>query len=419
MIKYYSCLLLLLPFFCNANSSNIQKILHITDIHYDSYYKEGTPSKCVRDNITGTGCCRETSIAIGNYSRASKWGDLNCDLPLLAVNSTLYWIKKTIPDIEFIIYTGDAVDHHDIFQTIDGNLQEITKMLSMFNYYFPKLPLYSVLGNHDTYPIDQTAPYIYQYILSKLFPIWSRWIKNNTNTLTKYGYYSIPINTNLQLVGFNSNYYDSINLYKIDSKEKERNDGYQMNWLESQFITAKKNKKKIMLLNHIPLFGGESISYYNTRMLSVLKKYNDTLLIHLNGHEHSDHFYLYHNNNTTFSYATIPNSLMASNNFPGFRVMEYNKTTNKLVNYKQYVCNLTLVIATDKYNCEELYDFQKLYRVPDMSTKSFTEVYNKLRTNITMLNKYLEYKDYGSPITSKCNYKDRKCVNQYLDEILV
>ena len=43
-------------------------------------------------------------------------------------------------------------------------------------------------------------------------------------------------------------------------------------------------------------------------------------LLHLSGHEHSDHFYLYKNITNIWGFSLIPNSIMASDNFPGFRI---------------------------------------------------------------------------------------------------
>jgi len=72
-----------------VNSYSYENILHISDIHYDSFYSEGSPNYCYIGSKIGTGCCRKTSIGKGNYSLVSKWGDLNCDIPVLTINSTL------------------------------------------------------------------------------------------------------------------------------------------------------------------------------------------------------------------------------------------------------------------------------------------------------------------------------------------
>ena len=125
--------------------------------------------------------------------------------------------KNNIPNLEHIIYTGDSVDHHDISQSIDNNLNEIKMIYSLFDYHFPNTTMYSSVGNHDTYPIDQTIPDIYKYMINQLSDNWSKWLPNSNNTFKDYGYYSHQMNNKLQLISFNSIYYDSHNFFKIDS----------------------------------------------------------------------------------------------------------------------------------------------------------------------------------------------------------
>ena len=239
---------------------------------------------------------------------------------------------------------------------------------------------------------------------------------NKNNITQNYGYYSHSLNNKLQIIGFNSIFYEDENRFHIESDAKDVKCGNQMVWLENQLSYAQQKKRKVILINHIPVFGGGATTYYNTKLGGILNRYNKTLLIHLNGHEHSDHFYIYKFNNSFSSYATIPNSILPSHNFPGFRVMEYDENTNALVNYQQYICNLTTIIKTNNYTCEMLYNFREFYQVPDMSLQSFITIYNNFYKNMTLLNKYLEFKNYGQPVIEKCD--DQTCVNEKLTEIL-
>jgi hypothetical protein len=52
--------------------------IHISDIHIDFEYQEGSPTHCDFPI-----CCRNNGPAqfIGAYSKAGKWGDYNCDIP--------------------------------------------------------------------------------------------------------------------------------------------------------------------------------------------------------------------------------------------------------------------------------------------------------------------------------------------------
>ena len=54
--------------------------------------------------------------------------------------------------IDVIYFTGDIVDHGLWSTTIDGNKVSITKINQLFAEVFENVPIYSVLGNHESHP---------------------------------------------------------------------------------------------------------------------------------------------------------------------------------------------------------------------------------------------------------------------------
>lgn len=398
--------------------AEINEILHVTDIHYDPWYYPSSANICLFGTHIGTGCCRKTSIGIKNYNQASKYGDLQCDLPLLTVNLTFNWIYNKHPNLKYIFYTGDTVDHHDITQSVNGNLHSINSVSNLFKSNFPDVPVYSVLGNHDTYPIDQTAPYLYKYMLEKISNYWKDSLTTESiNLMKNYGYYSQELNSKLNIIGFNSIYYDHHNFFQVNSDSlDEKKTNSQFKYLKMVLEKSKLENKKVIILNHIPIQGGESIPYYNSQLSSIIDEYSDVILLHLNGHEHSDHFYIYKKSTTLSSFSLIPNSMTTSGHYPGFRILYYDTINNKFINYKQYSCNITNIIKTSNFSCNELYDFNSLYQEEDLSLKSFGNIFNKLKTNITLLNQYLLFKNYGTIPVEKCT--EDTCINNTLNDIL-
>jgi len=52
--------------------------MHISDLHPDLFYSEGSPVKC-----TEPVCCRANATALKDSPRAGYWGSVgDCDLPL-------------------------------------------------------------------------------------------------------------------------------------------------------------------------------------------------------------------------------------------------------------------------------------------------------------------------------------------------
>lgn len=67
-------------------------MLHISDVHIDPYYKEGSNANCGEPL-----CCRESSGSPSTPSDAAGyWGDYrNCDTPLRTLENMLAHINKT------------------------------------------------------------------------------------------------------------------------------------------------------------------------------------------------------------------------------------------------------------------------------------------------------------------------------------
>ena len=174
--------------------------IQISDIHLDLQYTENSADNCIL-HFTGMPCCRKNQIAKKPFNRVSKWGSYACDTPQLLLNSTFEWIRNNIDDIDFIINTGDNADHHVLFQTFRGNMKAIKSVNAIIKYWFPNIPIYNVLGNHDTYPIDQTLPYYENKVYETIGSYWNH--QNVPQSFENGGYYKEELD-NLCLLTFNS-----------------------------------------------------------------------------------------------------------------------------------------------------------------------------------------------------------------------
>lgn len=72
-------------------------------------------------------------------------------------------------DIDFVYYTGDIMPHTSWKTTKEGNEEVIRNLFRKFNETF-KVPVYTVLGNHESHPTDECV-YFY-YILCFIFIIF-------------------------------------------------------------------------------------------------------------------------------------------------------------------------------------------------------------------------------------------------------
>jgi len=86
---------------------------------------------------------------------AGVWGDYNCDPPMVLVSSMMEYLAGIDPQPDFILYTGDDPAHDIWEQSREANLNIITILSELFLQYFPNVPVFSAIGNHESFPVNQ------------------------------------------------------------------------------------------------------------------------------------------------------------------------------------------------------------------------------------------------------------------------
>ena len=385
--------------------------LHLTDTHLDRHYAAGAPNRCLVGTSLGTGCCRVGDVAREGSRPCGPWGDLDADAPPRLVDGIIEWIAGHVPRVDAVFQTGDDASHHDVTQTIEGNLANVRFVAAALRRHLgPGVPVFNAVGNHDTYPIDQTTPLVYGHMLREIGEAYGR-------PGATHGFYSAPLGDDLQVVALNSIWYDAHNAFRVrDDAGDARTAGGQFAWLGRELASAHAAGRRVVLLTHIPIGGGEATPYYDTRLAAALLAAPEPPLIQLCGHEHYDHFYLYFAGpNATAPFASVlaPNSVVPSSNFPGFRVYEYDPRARSVVDYTQYACNLTeanrrATSGADDDSpgsntpvapalCAPLYRFRELYGARDVSTASLAALYTRMGANATLLATYVANQNFGEP----------------------
>lgn len=201
------------------------KVLQISDLHIDLEYRENSNAVCNEPL-----CCRADSppstsstTKVKTSHRAGYWGDYrDCDVPLRLVDQTFQWIRQNHPDIEYILWTGD-IPPHDIWnQTKQSQLEYIDIAGHLFDKYFSHVPIYPVVGNHESLPMNRSVfllicckpidndqkkkiyfsllnsfplfshpaikqKYSKQWLYDRLSSIWLRWLPSDTrSTVERY-----------------------------------------------------------------------------------------------------------------------------------------------------------------------------------------------------------------------------------------
>jgi sphingomyelin phosphodiesterase len=202
----------------NEKASNkTYKVLHITDLHTDFIYEEGSWGAC-GDFV----CCRNyNGKSPTKQEAAGRWGFVgHCDLPIITVYNFLEHIKNDIkPDI--ILWTGDSNSHSVWNSTQQETINVVTFLCTLMKDKFNfTMPIYPAIGNHEFFPADEFNPYNRtdnEVVFNLTGTLWKDWIGEEAHTkYLEFGFYTIyNKDLNLRVIAMNTMDCDTINFNLI------------------------------------------------------------------------------------------------------------------------------------------------------------------------------------------------------------
>lgn len=344
--------------------------LLLSDIHFDMNYTVGSPTKCILGG-TGMGCCRPWDIPINNSTPAPIYGSFGCDTPQTILDILFPQLQK-FTNINFGVFLGDAVDHDLLYQTEERNLYEIA---TVGNYLSSlPFPLYSVLGNHDSFLVDNLWD---NNETSENFLQKVQGIYNSPSNLSITGYYAVTDKYNRRLIFMNCLAYDRHN---IETQLYPQKDLFnQTAWFQNEIQIAKNSNQTVLIFNHFSVNVSEATEQYNDMAFSL----NYENLWFFSGHTHSDQIRM---SDSTVFY--INPSIMPDDHWPEFRiVIEKN---GEIIDYEQYGLNLTTL------EIEKIYSAITDYELPNLSLKSWVDFFTRMENNSTLKNLYCWHQNWGA-----------------------
>jgi sphingomyelin phosphodiesterase len=137
-----------------------------------------------------------------------------------ALDSITAFSRANGIDFDFVLFAGDMVDHSPIFITLAESIGEEEMVLKYLKQYFNNIPVFTVPGNHDTYPFAQMAqlssgyssPFSFNLDMATIAETLG-WLNQAKNIKTRYGGYSVMVKDKLKIVALNSNFWYRRNFY--------------------------------------------------------------------------------------------------------------------------------------------------------------------------------------------------------------
>ncbi|KAF8566554.1 hypothetical protein P879_01315 [Paragonimus westermani] len=370
---YWALLLLLFWVVCclAQSSGDIGTFWHLTDFHVNLSYKV--------ENDSGLW---------GNYSQDA--GPLVAFSAIKHVSDMVFSSDK--PD--FILWGGDAASHQNV------SLENVTESLIYLSEQFRKayglknLIIIPLVGNHDVFPVNEMSPITEDYNrywwceqLATNETLWRKWIefaKSSVNEIPdlpkpdfdKFCYQSWLLKTEppVLILALNSLVWYTNNPLVNESIEDPLG---QFKWIRDTLNWARAKHAKVFITMHVPAgapeFSPDTYRHlkpkYNKQLASILRGYFDVIITTLASHQHIDTFRVilnekYHPVGTIFLSPSVDhlhlNGIGSTN--PRIRKYTYNRKTGKVIDYEQYMLDLSQEGPNWKleYRAKETYKLQNL-----------------------------------------------------------
>lgn len=396
----------------------------VSDIHWDTKYSQkGDPLDM----------CHLSPKDLGDQNNG-PYGNFRCDSPWKLVKSAIAAMSEIHAKPDFIFWTGDNVPHVDNpepdWTEVHSLLKNITQQLTK---KFPGVPIYPVLGNHDSSPSNNLPPKnktLYKEYLSR--NDWQLLLPNTTwATFITGGFYSCLLQPKLRLIALNTILWYLSN--PLVANLTNGDPGGHFKWLEEELNKASLNSEKVYIVGHIPPGAytrgffpetGPNFFYFpsfNKRFIHIVNTYHDVIVGQFFGHLHLDSFMLFSDNETVVNSLFLgpsvtpwyePNKELYSPVNPAIRLYKYNRTSGTILDYNEYFLNLTkannhqdqddveqphdspsgkLDTPQGMLSWELLYTFTEAYNLSDVSTSSLAQLYDKLVSSVDTFQQYFEF----------------------------
>ncbi|XP_030370214.1 sphingomyelin phosphodiesterase-like [Scaptodrosophila lebanonensis] len=389
-----------------VRSPNDHRILHLTDIHYDPEYLEGGLAEC-REPM----CCRDPLPEGSTSTPAGRWSDYrDCDTPRRLIVNAFEHIQKN-QKIDWIYHTGDVPPHNIWSTTKQGNLDMLTEIDELLTEYFPEIPIYSCLGNHEAHPTnvfgndrvpdELSVSWLYDHVWS----LWSKWLPSEAeSTVRKGGYYTVVPSQGHRIIALNSMdcYLFNLWIFLDGSVVLE-----QLQWFHNTLLAAEAAGEKVHILSHIPSGDGDCWSTWAREYNRLLERFSGIITGIFNGHTHKDEMNLHYTpEGLAVAISWNGGSLTPfSNKNPNYRIYEVDPDNWQVLEHETWIFNLT---AANEGNNEpewyRLYYFSEAFTV-NTSPYGIDQWLLYMAKNPDMLRKFYRFKySYSEPaLDAGCN----------------
>eukprot|EP01105_Mastigella_eilhardi_P025495 TRINITY_DN6951_c0_g1_i1.p1 TRINITY_DN6951_c0_g1~~TRINITY_DN6951_c0_g1_i1.p1 ORF type:complete len:425 (-),score=105.24 TRINITY_DN6951_c0_g1_i1:65-1339(-) len=355
----------------------------VTDLHWQPAYVEG--SSRLQECLRGSG-------------DAGPYGSLaNCDIPEATLRAAFEFMTSADqPAADFVLYTGDIVPHNPLDMDEDGVIAFQQNITYYMRKYFPDVPTFPLLGNHDSYPRFQmyATPYwLYERTAEAWSPLLSPY--DAVDTFTAGGRYSAKVHDGLRIIGINTAVYYRENDYVNGS---ETDPGGQLSWLSGVLANAESAGERVLLAYHVPVGFNAAVcqmhEQYNEQLVKMFRLYSSIIVAHFSGHTHLDFYRLVGDltpSDTSVAFTAGSLTSRDATN-PRVRLFKYKRSAPfTLLDYQSYMLDLRTSNSRKTPMWSEEYRASTEYSLADLTVSSMIDLYQRLSANATLFSHYMSH----------------------------
>ncbi|KAK5946901.1 Endopolyphosphatase [Knufia obscura] len=291
------------------------RFLHITDIHPDPFYRQGSDPE-------GEHPCHRGEGSSTGYFGAEK---TECDTPFSLVNATFDWIKENIRDeVDFVVWTGDSA-RHDNDEKYPRTIKQVEQLnefvVTKFDETFGKpdnrhdrnptndfvIPIVPTYGNNDILPHNIFTPGPNKWT-RKYLTIWDKFVPpEQRHSFARGGWFFTEVIPNrLAVFSLNTLYFFDSNA-AVDGCADPNEPGYEhFEWLRIQLEFLRERKMKAILTGHVPPARTQGKQSWDETCYQKytlwLRQYRDVIVGSMFGHMNLDHFMLQDTRQLTYKF---------------------------------------------------------------------------------------------------------------------
>ena len=400
-------------------------VIMLSDLHFDPFHDPAKVPLLAKSPVS-----QWTSIlaAPDSPDQAARFAAVQkackakaaTDTPYPLLRSALDAAGKQSPGAAFVTVSGDLLVHDldcryrastlqtasgEDNQSLSADFAEKTTsyVIHEVEAAFPKIPVYTALGNNDSRcdhnRLDRNDDYLRsssRAIVAGLRGSSPRERLLARRTYESAGYYAVNMpspmqNTRLVVV---DDVYMMPAFNTCKATEDRQGQQEQLSWLQKELDTAEAKHQRVWLLGHLPptvnpdasltghsAFCSESVTvrFQQTESLTTLiTAHAATIKLGIFGHTHMDSFHLLESQSDGVPIKVVAAVSPVDGNLPSFTVGKVDLSSATLADYSVYEASNDTGLGTQ---WSEEYDFDRTYHEQSFTPSSLSELIARLRTD--------------------------------------